>query len=125
MCRGNFFLPSGVVLDDPHSTVIEMNREQRIRERAYEIWESEGKPHGRDDDHWRRAEVDVETEAAHAGSPGSGPSHDERHSTEGQAHHTVQPVTSRPLTQGTPDQTRESDAAKKKPRTTRRDSPAS
>jgi hypothetical protein len=102
-----------------------MNRDQRIRERAYEIWESEGKPHGRDDDHWRRAEADVEKEAVHAGSPGGGSSREEPHPTEGQPHHTVQPVTSRPLSQGTLDQTRAPETVKKKPRATRRDSPAS
>jgi hypothetical protein len=29
--------------------------EQNIRERAYLIWESEGRPEGREDDHWRSA----------------------------------------------------------------------
>ncbi|HYC02093.1 MAG TPA: DUF2934 domain-containing protein [Azospirillaceae bacterium] len=29
--------------------------EQRIRERAYEIWEREGRPEGRGDEHWARA----------------------------------------------------------------------
>lgn len=29
--------------------------EQRIRERAYEIWENEGCPEGRGDEHWRQA----------------------------------------------------------------------
>lgn len=28
-------------------------------ERAYAIWESEGRPHGRDQDHWRRAEAEI------------------------------------------------------------------
>lgn len=30
-----------------------------IRQRAYEIWEAEGRPHGRDFDHWNRAERDI------------------------------------------------------------------
>lgn len=30
-------------------------REQRIRERAYHLWEQEGRPHGRDRDFWERA----------------------------------------------------------------------
>ena len=30
-------------------------REQRIRERAYHLWEAEGKPHGRDVEFWERA----------------------------------------------------------------------
>jgi hypothetical protein len=29
--------------------------EQRVRERAYRLWESEGKPHGRDVEFWERA----------------------------------------------------------------------
>ncbi|MGE0224230.1 MAG: DUF2934 domain-containing protein [Acetobacteraceae bacterium] len=31
------------------------SREQRIRERAYQLWEDEGKPHGRDVEYWERA----------------------------------------------------------------------
>jgi hypothetical protein len=30
--------------------------EQRRRERAYKIWEEEGRPDGAHDDHWQRAE---------------------------------------------------------------------
>ena len=33
---------------------------QRIRERAYELWEREGRPHGRHMDHWTQAEREVE-----------------------------------------------------------------
>ena len=33
-----------------------MNKEQEQRERAYRIWEDEGRPEGQHDDHWRRAE---------------------------------------------------------------------
>ncbi len=43
---------------------------QRIRERAYEIWISEGRPEGRQLDHWHRAEWELQTEGANA-------SHDE------------------------------------------------
>lgn len=32
-----------------------MNEEQRIRERAHAIWEAEGRPEGRDREHWQRA----------------------------------------------------------------------
>jgi Protein of unknown function (DUF2934) len=34
-------------------------REQAIRERAYAIWEEEGRPDGRDQDHWLRAEAEI------------------------------------------------------------------
>jgi len=30
-------------------------REQRVRERAYHLWEADGKPHGRDVEYWQRA----------------------------------------------------------------------
>jgi Protein of unknown function (DUF2934) len=30
-----------------------------IRERAYYIWEREGRPHGRDYEHWVRAQVEL------------------------------------------------------------------
>jgi hypothetical protein len=29
--------------------------ERRVRERAYALWESEGRPHGKDFEHWRRS----------------------------------------------------------------------
>lgn len=31
------------------------DRDERIRQRAYDIWEREGRPHGRDEEHWRMA----------------------------------------------------------------------
>lgn len=43
-------------------------REERIRQRAHDIWEREGRPHGRHDDHWRRAKEEIETESG-AGTP--------------------------------------------------------
>ena len=33
-----------------------MDKDQDQRERAYKIWEEEGRPDGQHDDHWRRAE---------------------------------------------------------------------
>lgn len=36
-----------------------MNREQIVRDTAYAIWEAEGKPDGRAEDHWRQAEARV------------------------------------------------------------------
>lgn len=32
------------------------DREQQRRERAYKLWEDEGRPEGAHDDHWKRAE---------------------------------------------------------------------
>jgi hypothetical protein len=33
--------------------------EQRIRERAYELWATSGYPHGHDEDHWCAAEREI------------------------------------------------------------------
>ena len=35
-----------------------------IRERAYHIWEREGRPHGRDFEHWVRAQVELIAEGS-------------------------------------------------------------
>jgi len=34
-------------------------REDEIRQRAYRIWEREGRPDGMDKDHWERAEREL------------------------------------------------------------------
>jgi hypothetical protein len=36
--------------------------EEAIRERAYDIWEREGRPAGRDFDHWVQAQVELAAE---------------------------------------------------------------
>jgi Protein of unknown function (DUF2934) len=33
--------------------------DERVRRRAYELWESEGRPAGREHDHWLQAEREV------------------------------------------------------------------
>ena len=38
--------------------------EHRVRERAYYIWEGEGRVHGRADAHWLRAEAEIAAPAA-------------------------------------------------------------
>ena len=43
-----------------------------IAERAYRIWEGEGRPTGRDLDHWLRAEAEVKA-AAHREAPAAAP----------------------------------------------------
>ena len=40
------------------------DREQRIRELAYRFWEEDGRPEGRADDYWRRAEAEVDATTA-------------------------------------------------------------
>jgi Protein of unknown function (DUF2934) len=37
-------------------------REEKIRNRAYEIWQREGSPDGRCDEHWSQATRDIENE---------------------------------------------------------------
>jgi hypothetical protein len=39
-----------------------MQDEERIRERAYRIWESEGRPEGCQDAHWEQARRECEAE---------------------------------------------------------------
>lgn len=45
----------------------EQDLEQRIRERAYHMWEMEGRADGRADEYWERAEemIEAETHAAY------------------------------------------------------------
>lgn len=38
--------------------------EERIRRRAHEIWEREGRPHGRHDEHWAQAQSELAAEDA-------------------------------------------------------------
>jgi Protein of unknown function (DUF2934) len=42
------------------------DRTERIRERAHRIWEEEGRPEGRESDHWSRAAAEVDAEGADA-----------------------------------------------------------
>ncbi|TPE51656.1 DUF2934 domain-containing protein [Amaricoccus solimangrovi] len=44
--------------------------EDRVRSRAYAIWEEEGRPEGADLDHWLRAVLELQAEEA--GGPASG-----------------------------------------------------
>jgi hypothetical protein len=39
------------------------DKERRIRERAYRIWEDEGRPFAKDKEHWERARAEIEEEA--------------------------------------------------------------
>jgi hypothetical protein len=40
------------------------DREDKIREPAYQIWEREGRIHGDPERHWHRAEAEIDREAA-------------------------------------------------------------
>ena len=43
--------------------------EEAIRARAYEIWEREGQPGGRDAEHWQQAVDELNAESAKAAKP--------------------------------------------------------
>lgn len=63
------------VADDQLTTLVELARRvsaelaggdiERIRERAYFIWEDRGRPHGQDLDHWLIAEMEAHGRQAH------------------------------------------------------------
>ncbi|MFT6533255.1 MAG: hypothetical protein ACJASC_002816 [Limimaricola cinnabarinus] len=40
------------------------DREERIRQRAYDLWQNEGAPEGRDQDHWHEAAAQIDAEEA-------------------------------------------------------------
>lgn len=47
---------------------MDQDHQERIRQRAHEIWESEGRPEGRDADHWSRAEEELRAQMGSGGS---------------------------------------------------------
>lgn len=50
------------------------DREEKIRQRAYELWEAEGRPDGKQQEHWDRAvrEINAEEEAGGIEAAGTG-----------------------------------------------------
>ncbi len=57
--------PEALLLAGPRMTAAE--REERIRARAYELYLEEGRPSGRELDHWQRADGEVRTGELAAG----------------------------------------------------------
>jgi len=55
---------AGGVLRAPREDAMDHSAEQNIRQRAYELWEKEGSPHGRDQEFWERARLMVQAEKA-------------------------------------------------------------
>jgi hypothetical protein len=47
---------------------VDPDHENRVRERAYLLWESDGKPHGRDVEYWERARQLIGTEDSAGGA---------------------------------------------------------
>lgn len=48
------------------------DREHKVRERAYALWETEGRPSGRHDEHWHRASSEI-VEATSGDAPDAEP----------------------------------------------------
>jgi len=46
------------------------DREERIRQRAYQLWEADGSPEGRADDYWHKAAAQIDA-ATGAGTDAS------------------------------------------------------
>jgi len=46
-----------------------LSREEKVRQRAHELWESEGRPEGKHLEHWQQAEQDILAEADTATDP--------------------------------------------------------
>ena len=40
------------------------SKEERVRERAHQIWEAAGRPHGHHDEHWRQAGREIDANEA-------------------------------------------------------------
>jgi hypothetical protein len=48
------------------------DKEERIKQRAYQIWEEEGRPHGADLRHWLKAFEEIAAQHASAGKSDDG-----------------------------------------------------
>ena len=53
---------------------MDQNRQEEIRKRAHQIWEEEGRPEGKDSEHWDRAarELDADGGERQSGKGASG-----------------------------------------------------
>jgi hypothetical protein len=49
---------------------MDWNREEDIRKRALRIWEEEGKPDGKDAQHWSQAERELDIASGQGGQAG-------------------------------------------------------
>jgi hypothetical protein len=49
----------GTITDEGRNRMSD-DREQRVKQRAYELWEQSGRPSGRHDDHWDQARRETE-----------------------------------------------------------------
>ena len=61
--------------DSTEGNTADQNREERIRRRAYRLWEEDGRQDGHAEDYWHRAAQDLDREDAdlqRSGSTGKG-----------------------------------------------------
>jgi hypothetical protein len=54
-------------------TPMEQMNKDRIRQRAYEIWEAAGRPEGRQDEHWQQALAEITAKDAYGLDPQAEP----------------------------------------------------
>jgi hypothetical protein len=86
------------------------DRDARIRDRAYQIWLSQGRRHGQHDAHWQQAEREIQAEEVSTGGRKAGAAKPARSKTKPPVASEASPVTvSRARAKD--------DAAAKKPRT--------
>ena len=52
---------------------MDQDRIQKIQGRAHAIWEREGRPEGRHEEHWRQASEEIEREEDGSARPGTPP----------------------------------------------------
>ena len=57
---------TSTLLSTPHTSGLQVvpPSEEQVRRRAYEIYESQGRPEGRHEEHWRQAEAEVRGRSA-------------------------------------------------------------
>ncbi|MDB5509902.1 MAG: hypothetical protein JWL93_2371 [Hyphomicrobiales bacterium] len=57
-------------MEETRETSMQSGENERVRQKAYELWEKEGRPEGKHEDHWHRAarEHDVADTTAPNGS---------------------------------------------------------
>ena len=47
--------------------------DERVRVRAYHLWDQDGRPHGRNDDYWTRALAEIQAEERAAATSATEP----------------------------------------------------
>jgi hypothetical protein len=57
------------------------DKQRLVEQRAYALWQAEGQPHGKHEEHWQRAICEIEAEELSEGpAPRSGPRQSSRRS---------------------------------------------